>query len=215
MRRLIGLLVLLCLACASYKPVAYPQRLDRRELGGAEIEAAPLPLSDAEVQRAGAIASAELRTRNLLDDRTFFVHAEMLHDKAAPAARRALVLHYRYAGDTTFTSVVDLAQAGRVIDLRTDRNIPAPLSREEFEQAQRLALADERVNGMLGPARQGLVVEPLVMRSSSPTDPLFGHRVVSLLFRIDRDYICPSIVFVDLSAGRAFTEPRRVSPHPM
>ena len=216
MRRPAGLLVLLCLACASYTPTPYPQqRPDRRELGGTEIEAAPTPLTAAEVERAGAIAGAELRTRGLLDARTFFVHAEMLHDKAAPAARRALVLHYRYAGDTTFTSVVDLAQEGRVVDMRTDHNVPAPLSREEFAEAQRLAMADERVTGMLGPNRARLIVEPLVLRAASPSDPLFGHRAVSLLFRFGTDFICPNIVIVDLSASRVLIEPRRETLHPM
>jgi hypothetical protein len=170
---------------------------------------------DAEVQRAGAIAGAELRTRGLLDARTYFVHAEMLHDKAAPAARRALVLHYRYAGDTTFTSVVDLAAEGRVVDIRTDHNVPAPLSREEFAEAERLAMADTRVNGMLGPNRTRMIVEPLVLRAASPNDPLFGHRLVSLLFRFGTDYICPNIVIVDLSASRVLIEPRRETAHPM
>jgi Cu2+-containing amine oxidase len=196
---------------ATAETASFPPPADRRVMGGGEIEAAPTPLTDAELQQAASIATGELRNRKLADARTFFVHAEMLHDKSAPGSRRALVLHYRYEGDQTITTVVDLT-AQRVVDVRTAAHVAAPLSQEEFEQARGMAMADARVAGALGQNRGRVTVEPLVLHATEG-DPLFGHRVVRLLFRVDRDYLSAPIVLVDLTTRQVMIEPPRAAEH--
>lgn len=223
MRRTAGcLLSLVLLGCPTRTPAPgeptatavaeTPAPTDRRVLGGGEIEAAPAPLTEAEVQQAAGIAMGELRKRNFADSRTFFVHAEMLHDKGGNA-RRALVQHYRYAGDQTITTIVDLS-AGRVVDVRVAEHAPSALSREEFEEARKLAMADPRVQEALGANRGNVEVEPLVVRASQG-DPLFGHRVVRLLFRRGRDYLTAPDVHVDLTDRKVMvrTPPPQPNTH--
>jgi Cu2+-containing amine oxidase len=214
MRRLESLLILLALACSSaYSPPggvtptprASPQTVDRREIGGTEIEAPPLPLTDAEVERARGIVNEALRTRNLLDERTFLVHAEMVHDKAAPSSRRALLQYYRYNGDLTITSIVDLG-AQNIVAFRSVEHVPTGISREEFEEARALALADPRVVAVLGNNREQIVIEPLPLGTDLPEDRFRGHRVIRLLFRIGRDYLAEPEVFVDLTERRVIIE---------
>ena len=216
MRRLTSCLVFLALACATSQPGPTTTRnlppaggarvVDRREIGGTEIPPPPVPLTEAEVRRAAAIATEALRARNLFDDRTYFVHAEMLHDKSAPLERRALVEHYRYEGDVTITSIVDLGPAARVLDVRTAEHVPTSLSNEEFEQARSLALADPRVAQAIAPARERIVIEPLPLGTTNREDRFFGHRVVRLLFRVGADYLARPIVFVDLTDRRVLVE---------
>jgi Cu2+-containing amine oxidase len=220
MRRSLGcLLTLFLLGCprattppgettTAERPAATIDRrvIDRRVMGGGEIEAAAAPLTDAEVQRAATIATGELRKRNVADARTYFVHAELLRDKAAPS-RRAMVVHYRYAGDQTITSIVDLG-AQRVLDVRVAEHVGAPLSREEFDQAREMAMADPNVARALGENRGRVTIEPLLLRAPEG-DPMFGHRVVRLLFRIDRDYLSAPVVHVDLTERKVLIESPR------
>ncbi|HJQ36481.1 MAG TPA: hypothetical protein VKB93_05035 [Thermoanaerobaculia bacterium] len=151
-----------------------------------------------------------LRERKFVDARTYFVHAEMLQDKAGNA-RLALVTHYRYAGDQTITSIVDLT-ARRVMDVRVTAHAGAPLSREEFDEARQLALADPAVVQALGANRDRVVVEPLLLRAPEG-DPMFGHRVVRLLFRVERDYLSAPVVHVDLTDRKVMIEPPRRGEH--
>jgi Cu2+-containing amine oxidase len=178
--------------------------------GGGEIGAPSAPLTEAELQQAASIAMDELRKRNAADARTYFTHAEVLRDKSSNA-RRALVVHYRYAGDQTVTSIVDLT-ARRVVDVRIEAHAGAPLSREEFAQASELALADPNVVNALGANRSRVTIEPLLLRAPEG-DPMFGRRVVRLLFRIDRDYLSAPVVHVDLTERRVLIEPPRNREH--
>jgi len=202
-------LVFIAAACTSQPAYRQPQTApaapavtaaEQTALPGSEIEAPPAPLTAAETQAAASIALRALETNNLRGSGPlFFVHAEMLHDKAAPNARRALVEHYRYDGDLTITTLVDLG-AQRVVAQRTAAHVPTPLSREEFEQARASALGDSRVSGLLAAHRNEQVdVEPMMTFTTSPDDPFFGHRVVRLLFRVGRDYLHTPLVFVDLT----------------
>lgn len=59
----------------------------------------------------------------------------------------------------------------------------------------------------LGGRVNEVVVEALVVRTSSRRDPLFGRRVVCLLFRIGRAYEREPVVLVDLTAERLMVDP--------
>ena len=57
--------------------------------------------------------------------------------------------------------------------------------------------------------RGELQVEAIQSRAASETDPLFGHRVVRLLFRVRRGWLDDPVVHVDLTAGRVLVEEGR------
>jgi Cu2+-containing amine oxidase len=183
-------------------------------LGGGQIEAAPEPLSDAEVRTAASAAMADLRQRDLAaTGPIYFVHAEMLNDKSA--GRRALVQHYRYAGDLTITSIVDLAGGNRVVDVRTAAHVPTPLSDEEFAAAREQAMQDPQVRAFTA-RREQVTLEPRIVRSTMREDPLYGHRVVEMFFRTPRGYLVHAPrVLVDLTAGRVTVteQPPATAPH--
>ncbi len=216
MRRCLGcLLSLALLGCpkptttstdTSTASAERPAPVDRRTIDGGQIEAAAPPLTEAELKQAASIATRELQARKIADARTYFTHAELLRDKSS-AVRRAVVVHYRYAGDQTITAVVDLA-AQRVLDVRVEAHGSAALSEEEFHQARELALADPNVARALGGNRDRVTIEPLLLRAPEG-DPLYGHRVVRLLFRIERDYLSAPIVHVDLTERRVIIEAPR------
>lgn len=188
---------------------------DRRDSTGAMIPAPPLPLTAAETQLAVEVAMREIAARDLrAEGPLYFVDAEMLRDKNAPERRLARVTHYRYAGALTITTLVDLGTQ-RAVDQRTEANAITPLSAEEVEEARRIALADPRVQELLRPYRD-VVIEPMLLQTRSREDPIFGRRVVDLLFRVGRDYLSGPQVRVDLNA-RTVTVGTRPSaaPHTM
>jgi len=213
-------LVILMLACATTydgaRPVAAPMYaagLDRATSEGGQIPAPPMPLSDAETRQAASAALTELRRRDpaLAAGRIFFVHAEMLNDKAA--GRRALVQHYRYEGDVTFTSIVDLA-ANQVVDVRSAAHVPTPLSPEEVSAAQTRALQEAPVRSLTSQYGQ-VTLEPRAIRSTSPDDPLFGHRAIEFFFLTPRGYLVNTPrVIVDLTADRVLIQERPPSAPP-
>jgi hypothetical protein len=169
-------------------------------------------LTPDERKTAEQLANAAIQQRALAVGRMYLSGMEVLRDKAEEAKaepqRLALVIHYRYEGDLTILTSVNLTRKS-VMAVDTVRGIAAPLSDEEFAQARRLAMADPRVTRSLrGDARQ-LTVERLLSRSSDPRDPLFGHRVVRLLFRYGQDYVSDPVVTVDLTTGKVLVEPAK------
>jgi hypothetical protein len=145
----------------------------------------------------------------------YLVAIERLRDKAAEdadsTARFAVVTHYRYDGDVAIRSVVDLARRAVV---RTDSapHRPTPLASEELDQARRLALENAAVRAALGARADQVMVEALVLRTSSPRDPIYGHRVVRLLFRVGADYLREPMVLVDLHTSTVTIEPTEPAP---
>ncbi|MDP9191130.1 MAG: hypothetical protein M3P06_05450 [Acidobacteriota bacterium] len=174
-----------------------------------------MPLTAAETQLAADVAGREITARNLrAEGPLYFVDVEMLRDKNAPERRLARVTHYRYAGALTITTLVDLS-AQRVVDQRTEANAITPLSAEEWEEVRRIALADPRVQEIIRPY-PNVVLEPMLLQTRSREDPIFGRRVVDLLFRVGRDYLSGPQVRVDLN-DRSVTAGTRTSaaPHHM
>jgi hypothetical protein len=159
--------------------------------------------------RARSVAESSERMRSLLaEPRTVFIGVDLIRRKGergrdlAPYYR---VQHYRYADDTTITSLVEL-ESGRVAEQVEAQHAPVRLSEGEFAEARELALADRRVGGAISRVRD-LVIEPLVVRTSDPNDPWYGRRVVRLLFRAGADYLSSPIVYVDLSRREVIVQP--------
>ena len=144
------------------------------------------------LQRAeGFIAAAA-------DERTYFVDVEVLRSKDASSAleRELLVTHYRTKGDIAILGRVNLTR-DTVVGIETVPHLPVRLSQEEFELARRLALADPQLQALL--AGRQVQVEAQVTRTTAEADPLFGHRVVNLLFRTAEGYLEFRSVTVDLT----------------
>jgi hypothetical protein len=148
-------------------------------------------------------AVAPLRTRAPM----YLVASELIRPKA-DEGRQALITHYRYDGDLAILTTVDVAR-GRVVVLDTVPHLVVPVVAEEVERARELALADSRVSRAVERWRSELQVEAIQSRAASEADPLFGHRVVRLLFRIRRGWLDDPVVHVDLTTGRVLVEEGR------
>ena len=146
------------------------------------------------------------------DRREFVVSVERLVAKEKPDAKarpaeaaeppaRAVVTSYRYLDDTTIYATVDLA-TGQTIDVKAVQHMQTPLSDGEYEAAK--ALARERSDDVKALYKQfGDRVEVYPQFSQyTPDGETRVHRVVHLLYRIDkRDLSAPKPV-VDLTTRK-------------
>lgn len=221
---LVSLLVLFAVGCASgpydagtttdsTTVPAATATFDRRDSTGEMIPPPSLPLTVAETQLAAEMAMREIVAQNLrAEGPLYFVDVEMLRDKNAPQRRLARVTHYRYAGALSILTIVDLG-AQRVVDQRTEANAITPLSAEEWEEGRRITLADPRVQELIRPY-PNVVLEPMLLQTRSREDPIFGRRVVDVLFRVGRDYLSGPQVRVDLTDRSVTVGTRRsAAPH--
>lgn len=172
-------------------------------IGDPPARTADAPLTREERRSAEALAEAALHRRGLRGGgRLPRVDADLYRDKEAERAgeetRKAMVTHYRYDDDTAIVSVLDLIRR-EVVRVEEIPHLPVPLSEEEFERARELALSDRSVRSALPDGGEPPVVEALVVRAESPDDPIFGRRVVRLLFRQGADYLREPAVTVDLT----------------
>lgn len=170
-----------------------------------------VPAAAAAQARSAAERSPRFAERG---GRTVFIGVDLIRIKEGAGRDRTLyrVRHYRYADDTTITSLVD-ARSGAMTEQAETPHAAVPLSVEEFEEARTLALANERVAASVAPFRGRLTVGPLVVRTSDPRDPWFGRRIVRLLFRVGADYLGSPIVYVDLSRRQVILEPGHGPAH--
>ena len=206
----VGVLVVLTTsACATATREQALSVEERTALAGDE-------LTPEERTLAGQVADRALRARQLITDtrRVYLVRVEWLRDKEAEsrgvADRKALVTHYRYDDDAALVTVVDLAQR-TAVQVDTLPHLPTPLATEEFTRARDLALAHPEVKAALTPYGERVTAEALVTRAASREDPIFGHRVVRMMFRVGPDYLTRPIVLVDLTTGQVTIE-RPASP---
>jgi Cu2+-containing amine oxidase len=159
----------------------------------------PFELSADEVRTARDLAElgiAQAPHPDSLHDRTYFTKVELLPDSQAQTKQRlVLVTHYRYRGDEAILSMVDLNRH-EVVKVETVPHLPTPLAPEEVARAQQLARTDPQLAEVFN--TQGLKVEAKVLYVPQH-DPLFGHRVVALLFSTGGNYLRGPEVLVDLT----------------
>ena len=167
-------------------------------------------LTDAEREIAAELAAQAidrygLRTTGPL----YLVRVEWYRDKNAEEKgdidRKAIVTHYRYNGDLAILTTVNISRQ-EIMEVDSVPHLATPLSTEEFNIARDMALSDARVKRGLGDYKDKIEVEALVSRTVLREDPLFGHRVVRLLFRVGRDYLSEPIVYVDLTSEKVIIE---------
>ena len=146
-----------------------------------------------------AITSRDLRNGSAL----YLVESELVIEKPAidgeAGLRLARITHYRYDGDLSIFTLVDLAaQTTRRMDVVP--HVPVPFAHEEYQTAAALALAHPRVRAALGVHEPRVKAEGLALRTSDPSDRFFGHRVLRLMFKLGDDYLTRPIALVDLTA---------------
>jgi hypothetical protein len=167
--------------------------------------------------RIAAPALGDLRdkapgaNRPQADRREFVVSVERLVEKEKPrpnakadapeAPARAVVTSYRYLDDTTIYATVDLA-TGQTVDVKTVQHMQTPLSDGEFQAAK--ALARERSDEVKSLYQQfGDRVEAYCQFSQyTPDGEDRVHRVVHMLYRIDRRDLSAPRPVVDLTTQK-------------
>ena len=135
--------------------------------------------------------------------RVVFVGVELVREKLAGDETRVLyqTVHYSYPGNATIYTTVDL-EAKAVRGVREAKNVPTPISEEEFAEARALALADPAIRELLGQKAERVAVEALGLYTTDPGDPVFGHRAMSLFFREGDTYLANVDVTVDLTSRK-------------
>jgi hypothetical protein len=140
------------------------------------------------------------------DRREYIVSVVRLDEKSKPAkddsaSPKAVVTSYRYLDDTTVYSTVDLA-TGRTIDVSTAQHMQTPLSDGEFEAAKALAREQsEEVKALY--EKFGKRIEVYAQFSQhTPKDEERVHRVVLILFRVDKRDLSAPRPMVDLTTRK-------------
>lgn len=169
----------------------------------------------AEASRAFAMAEQAIQERGLRATGPFYnISAELHRDKSAVTRNRlVLVTSYRYSGDVAILSYVDLTK-GIVTRVDTIAHTNVHLCEAEYLLAKEKAFADPKVRQQLGVYLNQVKVEAMVSHSAYEKDPLFGHRVVRLLFKVPNSgYLAQPIVFVDLTANQVLIDPEPNHSH--
>jgi hypothetical protein len=175
-------------------PLPEPELTDQEKLEAVLLAAPELPHFAAHFSGTPATPelAAERFARASADDpqKTVVADVQLLHQGEAPDPRRrlALVTLYRYDGDLTIRKTVDLTN-DVLLDTWSTPHLTPPLTRLEHDAARALALRHPEIRAALGPKIRDVTVEALLIRMPDSSDPLFGRRVVSLLFRTPEGYL--------------------------
>lgn len=185
-----------------------PQKFDPLTAEEREL-AIQLAEADPQVKRLRGggrqiLASVELATPKTDKDDNYTRHAE--------------VLYYRYEGNRGILALVDL-QGRRIAQSAQIAGDAVPLTTQEVNQAVGIALQNRTLTNLLGSdyeryraSAQNLApgqpnqVEALRLLSSSPRDPCYQHRCLSLLFRQGDSFLTGTSVIVDLTAQNVRVE---------
>lgn len=173
------------------------------------------PLTNDEMSTAVRLAEEGLKSARLFTERKLFLTGVHISRNTALEMkgvfeRRVILTYYRYEGDLSIRILIDLTRR-RVLEVKPLSHSYAPISTEESELAKKLALNDPRLNAVLRPYGDRLIVEVLTLWTTLPKDPLFRHRVVYLLFRSGSTYLMrQSRVLVDLTTEKVIIEPLSV-----
>ncbi len=163
----------------------------------------PSHLPDVERAAVRALVEKELHLRGLLRGRVYLTGIDVPPDNYPDSPRRAIVTHYRYDGDLTILTSVDLGRR-QVLGVEAVPHMSAALAPEEQAAAVRLARDHADVAAALARYR-GLKVEvdAALWVCGDRDAPTFGHRLVRLSYRQGRDYLLYAPrVEVDLTTGK-------------
>lgn len=170
----------------------------------------PFQLTEAEKLLAVQLTDQALTSRELRNGSPLYlVETELVREKpeieGQEGKRLAKITHYRYDGDLSIFTLIDLAAAS-TRQMEVVPHQPVPFSVEEYQAASQLVLADPRVRAVLGERVEKVKVEGLALRTADSKDRYFGHRVLRMLFKYDNDYITRPIAMVDLTTQMVIVE---------
>lgn len=190
------------------------------------------PLTPEERELAVRLAEADERVKKMRGQgRHNLILVELATPKTGDQndlnSRHAEVLYYRYDGNQGVLTLVDLRRQAvqEVVAINGDS---VPLVAEEVNEALNLALQNRTLINLLGPNyqqyrvasssspdREPNRVEALRLLASSPDDPCYRHRCVSLLFRQGDTFLTGTEVIVDLTNQRVrVDQPAQRRPAP-
>ncbi|HRK34863.1 MAG TPA: hypothetical protein PLJ47_09750, partial [Candidatus Hydrogenedentes bacterium] len=129
------------------------------------------------------------------------ISAHRLPTEAGTLASVATVYHFDYSDSSTIRSVVNLTDR-QVMDVERLPYYSPPLAPEEEIQARDLAVAASAEAKALVAANPDIKIELMPHLNVVPNDPLFGHRMVDVIFVPDPNNRRTSLrVSVDLTAA--------------
>ncbi|HEX4899748.1 MAG TPA: hypothetical protein VFV61_04400 [Pyrinomonadaceae bacterium] len=181
------------------------------------------PLTPEERELALRLVEADARVKKLRGQgRQNLISVELATPKTGDqndeTSRHAEILYYRYEGNQGVLVLVDLQQRS-VQEAVAINGDAVPLVAEEVNQALSLALQNRTLINLLGPNYQQYRVatqnspegepnrvEALRLFASSPDDPCYRRRCVSLLFRQGDTFLTGTEVIVDLTTQRVRVE---------
>lgn len=180
------------------------------------------PLTPEERELATRLAEVDPRVMRLRGEgRQMSISVELATPKTTDqdddSSRHAEVLYYRYEGNQGILALVDL-QRRTVQEATRITGDAVPLVAEEVNQALTIALQNKNLINLLGPDYQQYRVptqnapegpnrvEALRVLASSPKDPCYQHRCLSLLFRQGDTFLTGTSVIVDLTAQNVRVE---------
>jgi len=155
-----------------------------------------------------------------VDPREYVVGVERIYpkdakgaDPKAEAPARAVVTSYRYFDDTTVYAVVDLA-TGKPVEVTTSRHTQTPLSDGEYEAAKTMAReGTDEVKALYARFGKRLEVYPQFSQYT-PDGETRVHRVVHLLYRVDRRDLSAPRPVVDLTTRKVVIMRPEGQPEP-
>lgn len=161
----------------------------------------PFVLAEEEIRQARQMAEehwhVDPRPLSPLD-RVQFIKAELLPaSQAETSQRHVMVIHYRYRGDETIHTMIDLARH-QVLKVEKFHHFPTGLAGAEIQRAEELARGDERLKPLLHAARPPIRFQARPIQFSQPGDPYIGHRLVQLLPYQGNESLSSPRVLVDL-----------------
>jgi hypothetical protein len=154
----------------------------------ANAEEASWALTAEEEALVQRLASEALTNSKLLVGKTYLTRIE-LFSGARGQGRNVLVEHYRYQGDVTLQTSIDLDKR-QVLGTIALEHSPTPLAAEELERAEQLARAHPLVKRALARyADKKIEVDALLVFTADAEQPSYHHRAVRLHFREGRSYL--------------------------
>ena len=159
----------------------------------------PFVLTPAEVGLARQLAEEDMPGIHLPSGpKTVFIKIDLLPDSQADTAQRlVMVQHYRYHGDETIFTMIDL-RTHEVLSRQFHAHYPTGLAASEVEQALHLARTDVRLRTLLETAATS-TAEDVADSIRAPHHPWFGHRMVHVMLRQGGNYLAEPRVLVDLT----------------
>ncbi len=160
-------------------------------------------LSAEEVRLARELAERPMPAQaGSLQERVYLIKVDLLPEAQAESGqRRVMVHHYRYQGDETVFTMIDL-RTHEVLKVETASHYPTGLASEEKERAAELARQDVRVRPFVENGAE-FDYRPLQFAAGSER---FGHRVVHVLLRGADGYFSQPRVLVDLTTESVHLE---------